>query len=243
MSQIVKVSRKVEFMGDALTNQNVTGYFNPNKIMREWNFKELALNETNDYTVYVDTTSAVALATGGITLTTAATDTKTCSYAFGGINVLAANNPVVEFKFKLDVITTVAVNAGLTDAATEASGALPFTISGTTIADTATNGVMFCRDTEQTTDRFYIVNTKAGTQAGTLLTADQDPFAAATNITLRIELLSTEKALYYVNGVCVGTKAASTTAATPLIPYIGIRNNSAAAHVLTLRYVRLWEDA
>lgn len=243
MPQRSVISRELEFIGDAANQQNIKGYYNPNKIMREWNFKEKALDETNQYTVYIDTTSAVALGNSGLTLTTAAADTKTCSYAFGGIKVLAANNPVVEFKLQLDVITTVAINVGLNDAATEGTGALPFLITGTTIADTATDGVMFCMDTNQTTDRFYIVNTKNGTQAGTLLTAVQDPFAAATNILLRINLLSTEKALYFVNGVGVGTKAASTTAATPLVPYIGIRNNTATAHVLTLRYVRLWEDA
>ncbi|KKT30590.1 MAG: hypothetical protein UW18_C0014G0005 [Microgenomates group bacterium GW2011_GWF1_44_10] len=241
--QQVRVGKEIEFVGDAATRQNMTGYWNPNKIMREWNFKELTLDETNQYTVYIDTTSAVALGNSGLTLTTAATDTKTCSYAFGGIKVLAANNPVVEFCFQLDVITTVAINAVLTDAVTEASGVLPFLISGTTVADTATNGVGFCRDTEQTTDRWYMVNTKAGAQAGTIVAAGLDPFAAATNIRLRIELLSTEVAKFYVNGVHVGSKSASTTAATPLVPYVGIRNNSAAAHVMTLRYVRLWEDA
>lgn len=244
MSEQVKVYRDLVFTGDGNNGVNVEGNPNPKRIFREWNFKELALDETNQYTKFIDTTSAVALADDGITLTTAATDTKTCSYAFGGIHVLCAKNPVVEFHFQIDVITTIAINAGLTDAVTEASAALPFTISGTTVSDTASNAAMFCFDTEQTTDRWYIVNTKANAEGGTLLSALEAPFAPATNIRVRVRLDSTGKAWYYFNEKPVGVvKPNATTAATALVPYFGIRNNSAAAHIATLRYVRLWEDA
>ena len=240
--QSLQIDRQLTFSGDGNNGANIVGNPSNSKILTEWNFKELALNETNNYTVFIDTTSAVALANGGITLTTAATDTKTCSYAFGGIHALCANNPVVEVKLKLDVITTVAINVGFTDATTEATALLPFLISGTTITDTASNGAMFCFDTEQTTDRFYIVNTKAGVQGGTLLSAVQAPFSAATNITLRVALDTSGNATYYYNGAVVGRKVNATTAATPLVPYVGIRNNTATAHVATVRYVRVWED-
>ena len=242
MSHKVYVGDSIELKEEANQKVNFKGYFNPNKIMKEWNFKELALDETNQYTKFIDTTSAVALANGGITLTTAATNTKTCSYAFGALRVLCAKNPVVEFKLQLDVITTVAVNAVLTDALTEASGALPFTISGTTISDTATDAVGFCLDTEQTTDRYYIVNTATGTQGGTLLSAAEAPWVAATDITVRIMLDTSGNAKYFYNERQVGYKATAVTSTVALAPYVAIRNNSAAAHVLTLRYVRLWED-
>jgi len=249
MSQHVKVEQGgaqglgLEFSGPANHKRNIEGNWNPARIMREWNFKELALDETNQYTKYIDTTSAVALANGGITLTTAATDTKTCSYALGGIHILAAKRPYVEFKFQLDVITNVAINAVLNDEVDENSGLLPFTISGTTITDNATNGAGFCFDTNQGTVRWYAVRTTAGAQTGSLLTAAQAPFAAATDITLGLELDTAANARWYFNGKAVWYKAVATTAATPLVPYFGIRNNSATAHVATLRYVRLWEDA
>jgi hypothetical protein len=241
--QQLKVFRNLVFTGFANHDRNVEGNFNPDRIMKEWNFKELALNETNDYTKYVDDTSAVALANGGITLTTAATDTKTCSYGFGGIHVLAAKKPYVEFKFQLDAITNVAINAVLNDAASEGTGALPFLISGTTIADTATNSLGFCFDTNQTTARWYAVQTIDGSDSGQLLSATQAPFAAATDLTLGIELDTSGNATYFINGKQVWYKALATTAATPLVPYFGIRNNTATSHVATVRYVRLWEDA
>jgi hypothetical protein len=241
--QQIKVFRNLVFAGDANHDRNVEGNINPDRIMREWNFKELALDETNQYTKYVDTSSAVALANGGITLTTAATDTKTCSYGFGGLNVMAAKKPYVEFKFQIDLKTNVAINVVLNDAVSEGTGALPFTISGTTITATATNGVGFCFDTNQTTARFYAVQVNATSQTGLLLSATQAPFAAATDITLGIELDTAGNATYFINGKAVWYKALAVTAATPLVPYFGIRNNSAAAHVATVRLVRLWEDA
>ena len=125
----------------------------------------------------------------------------------------------------------------------ENSGLVPFTISGSTVTDNATNSVGFCFDTGQTTDRWFIVNTKANTEGGTLLTAVQAPFAAATNITVRVKLDTSGNAWYYFNEKPVGYKASAVTAATALVPYFGIRNNNASAHVATLRYVRLWEDA
>ena len=102
------IGKFLRFRGRGDYDLNVKGNLNPYKIFREWNFKELALDETNQYTVFIDSTSAVALADGGITLTTAATNTKTCSYAFGGIHIRTAKNPVVEFKFKIDDIANVA---------------------------------------------------------------------------------------------------------------------------------------
>ncbi len=241
--QQLNIFRNLAFKGFANHDRNVEGNFNPDRIMREWNFKELALDETNQYTKYVDGTSSVALANGGVTLTTAATDTKTCSYAFGGIHVLAAKKPYVEFKFQIDAITNVAINAVLNDEVDENSGLLPFTISGTTITDNATNGVGFCYDTNQTTVRWYAVRTNAGSQTGQLLSASQAPFTAATDITLGIEMETTGATIYYINGKQVWYKALATAYATPLVPYIGIRNNTATAHNLTCRYVRLWEDA
>ncbi len=243
--QTIDIGKFLRFRGEADNNLNLKGNLNPHKIFREWNFKELALDETNQYTKYVDGTSAVALAAGGITLTTAATDAKACSYAFGGLFVKPAKNPVVEIKFQIDVITNVAINVLLTDAASEAStGVLPFLISGTTITDHIVNAAGFCFDTNQDTDRWYVVNCNANTSAGTLLSAADAPFVAATNITLRIVIDSVGNAHYYYNGkkIAGGYKALAVATTSALVPYIGIRNNNTSAHIATVRYVRLWED-
>src|SRR3990167_11454404 len=133
----VKVNRYLEFSGDANQEPNIKG--NPDLVGLHvrYDFTELALDDTNKYTPYIDTTSAVALASGGITLTTAATDTKTCTQTQGGIWWYPAKNCIVEFKFRIDVITNVAIYAGFSDAVSEASGLLPHAIVTATQTATA----------------------------------------------------------------------------------------------------------
>lgn len=242
MSHNVYVGDTIEFQSEANLKTNIKGNICPEKLMVEYNFRELALDNTNKYTPFLDTTSTVALGSGGVILTTAATDAKTCSQSQGGVLWYPAKNPIMEAKFSIDVVTTVAINVGFNDAAAEGTGALPFTITGTTIADTATDGAMFCFDTNQGTDYWYIVNTKNGTEGGTILASTYVP-VVGTVITLRVTIDSSGNANYYYNGVQVGYKASAVTSTIPLIPYIGIRNQTATAHVLTLRYVRCWCDS
>ena len=241
MSDQVKVGRYLEFVGDANQEPNQKGKLDPVGIHVRYDFTELALDNTNKYTPYIDTTSAVALASGGITLTTAATDTKTCTQTQGGIWWYPAKNCTVEFKFKLDVITNVAIFAGFSDAVSEASGLLPFGIVTATLTDTATDGAGFLRDTRQTLAYFNIVNTKNNTEAFTQLSSARVP-VAATDLVLRTAIDTSGNARYFWNGIQVGYKASAVSTTVPLIPFFGIRNNSAAAHVATLRRVDLWQD-
>ena len=63
---------------------------------------------------------------------------------------------------------------------------------------------------------------------------------AATQVTLRVAIDTAGNATYYYNGVQVGYKALAVRTTIPLVPYIGIRNTSGVAHVLTCRYCRVW---
>ena len=239
--QQVKVNRTLEFVDSAANTVNTEGNFALDKVMACYEFTELALNNTNLYTPYIDTTSTIALASGGITLTTAATDTKTCTQTQGGIWWYPAKNCIAEFKFKIDVITTVAIYAGFSDAVSEATSLLPFGLNTATLTDTATDAAGFLFDTRQTLDYFNIVNTKNGTEAFTQLASTYVP-VAATNLTLRVAIDTAGGARFYWNGVEVGYKANAVTTTVPLIPFFGIRNNTATAHVATLRRVRCWQD-
>lgn len=244
--QQVNIADELKFVDKAAHSQNVDAYFNPKKIMVEYNFTELVLDNTNKYTPYLDTTSTVALGIDGLLITTAATDTKVGTQTQGGIWWYPNKNAVVEMKLKVDVITNVAIFTGFSDAVSEASGLLPFGISGDTLTDTASNAAGLLFDTRQTLDYFNVVNTKANADAFTQLPSTRVP-VADTWLILRTEFekLSTTNILarYYWNGVQVGYKENAVTATTPLIPFVGIRNNSAAAHILTVRYVRCWADS
>lgn len=239
MSHKVVVGDSLEFVSEANNISNIKGNPAPEKLCVEYNFTELALDNTNKYTPYLDTTSTVALGSGGVVLTTAATDTKTCSQSQGGIWWYPAKNPVCEMTFKIDVITNVAIFAGFTDAVSEASSLLPFGITTATLTDTCTNGAGLLFDTLQTLSYFNVVQTNAGTQTFKQLASTYVP-VANTNITVRTAIDSSGNARYYWNGQEVGYIPLAVAAATPLVPYVGIRNNSGTAHVLTLRRARCW---
>ena len=147
----------------------------------------------------------------------------------------------MEFKFRIDVITNVAIFAGFSETASEASGLLPFGIVTATLTDTASNGAGFLFDTRQTASYFNIVNTNGNTEAFTQLDSDKVP-VAATDLTLRVEINTAGDAVYYWNGNAVGIKLLAVSTTTPLIPFFGIRNNSASAHVATLRRVDAWQN-
>lgn len=238
----LRIFRSLEFLSDANQESNVLGNFAPKKITSVWNFTdELVLDGTNKYTLETDTTSTIAVGAGGAVFTTAATDTKVASMALGGIFWYPAKNPVVEMTFSLDVVTTLAIYAGWNDAVTEGTGKLPFSLTTATLTDNATNAVGFLFDTNQTLSYWNVVNTNAGTQAFTQLASTYVP-VAATKATIRVALESSGAANYFYNGVHIGRKLLATATTTPLVPFFGIRNNTATAHVATLRRVRAWCD-
>ena len=241
MSQQVRVSRRLEFIGEAAQEANIFGYPGTSKICQEWNFTELVLDGTNKYTLYVDTTSTVAVGQYGALLTTAATDTKTDSIGCGGLFWRPAKNPVVEMTFALDVVTTVAINAGWNDAASEGSHLLPLLITTATLTDTATNAAMFVYDTNQTLAYWNVANTNGGSQAFTQLASTYVP-VAATYATVRVAIDTAGNAKYYYNGRETGYKALAVATTSLLVPYFGIKNETGTAHVATLRRVRAWCD-
>lgn len=243
MGQDVRVSRRLSFIGDAAQESNIRGNIAPEKIFVSYDYRELALDDTNKYTPYLDTTSAIALASGGITLTTAATDTKVCSQTQGGIWWYPAKNPVVEMTFQIDVITNVAIFAGFSDAVSEASSLLPHAIATATQTATATDSAGLLFDTLQSLSYFNIVNSLAAgsAKAFTQLASTFVP-VAAKDITIRVSIDSLGNISYTWNGRPCGYKATGVTTTTPLIPYFGIRNNSGTAHIATLKRVRLWSD-
>ena len=241
MTQTIYLDREIIFQGDSNQDYNITGNFSPRRKYIAYEYQELALDNTSIYTENLDTSSTIAIGNGGCVFTTDATDNKVASQAQGGIFVYCAKNPTVEMRFKLNDVTNVAIFSGLNDATSEGAATLPFALSGSTLTDTCTDGVGFLFDTDQTLDYWNVVNTKNGTQAFTQLASSYVP-VNATDVVLRTSLDATGNASYYYNGVQVANKLLAVTAANPLVPFFGIKNMSASAHVATLKYVRLWMD-
>lgn len=188
-----------------------------------------------------DTGGTVALATspavnGGAILTTDGTDDDTIMIAHE-LNWKANQGGLVfECRLKIDVITTVAFFVGLTDAKTETSPNLPIGRQTTVSVATATDAVGFCFDTDSNADVIFGTGVKANT-----LIADQgasSALQAGVYVTLRVEVSAAGAASFYVNGTQIGaTTANAVTATTALVPYIGMANRGAFAHVMTVDYV------
>ncbi len=187
-----------------------------------------------------DTGGTVALATvpgtsGTVTLTTDGTDDDTIMIAHE-LNWKASQGLVFECRLKTDVVTTLGLFVGLTDAKVETSPALPITRQTTVSVAEATDAVGFVFDTDSTSDTLF----GSGVKAGTLI-ADQGAstaYAAGTYVTLRIEISTAGAASFYVDGTQIGaTTADAVTTTVALTPYIGHANRGAFAHVTTVDYV------
>jgi hypothetical protein len=220
---------------------NVSGNFNLDKVTYADDFGG---SDINAYWTQSDDnggTVAIGGGSGGtVTLTTDANDDDRAIIT-GSLNWLPTKNPVMEARVKVARITDGSFGVGFTDATTEGDNLQPFSVSGTTVTDTASNGAAIVFDTDATTDYFWVVNTKANTQGGNILPSTCVP-VADTYINLRVALDSTGAATYYIDGVEVGYKAAATTASTLLCPYVSVINRAGAALVATVDYIKIWQD-
>ena len=252
MSQQVKISRHLEFTGDANQESNIKGNFSPEKYFFFDDFSGADIDsywtqtEDNGGTVAIGTTAAVTGAgsavNGSFTITTDVNDDDRGMLA-GSLNFFPTKNPVMEARVKISRITLASFGVGFSDAVTEGNDVQPFSVTGTTITDTASNGAAIVFDTDATTKYFYIVNSNAGTQGGTLLSSTYVP-VADTYVTLRIAIDSAGNADYFINGVQVGHKALAVaiTSAATLCPYVSCINRAGTALVLTCDYIKVWQD-
>jgi hypothetical protein len=99
-------------------------------------------------------------------------------------------------------------------------------------------------DTDETTDYFWIVNTKNNTEGGNILPVTAPGYVpvADTYVTLRVAIDTSGNANYFINGNCVGSKKNALTAATALCPYVSAINRAGAALVVTVDYIACWQD-
>lgn len=142
---------------------------------------------------------------------------------------------VFETRITLPAITTIRVNAGLTDDEAEANAVLAMSLSGTTWTTTATDAALWVFDTAATTDVFY-GQTVDSDADGTAVTGTAP--VAATALRLRIEIGPTGSVYFYRDGNYVGSETAvGVTETVPLIPYLGVANEGAANKVLEADYV------
>jgi hypothetical protein len=246
----LNIDKKIAFKGDANNNANIAGNPSYEKVVVYDDFTGADISaywtqsDDNGGTVAIGATGAAtgagSTAGGSVTITTGGTDDDR-GIITGSLNFFATKNAVVEARVMVDRITACSFGVGFTDATTEGNDLQPFSVSGSTVTDTADNGAAIVFDTDATTDYFWVVNSKATTGGGNILGSTYVP-VADTYINLRVELDTTGAATYYINGVAVGHKAAAVTATTPLCPYVSAINRAGGALICTIDYIKVWQD-
>jgi hypothetical protein len=139
-----------------------------------------------------------------------------------------AGGLVFQTRLKMSAITTCQAFLGFTDDATTLEIPIDSAASANTITTTATDAVGFFFDTDMTADTWWV----AGVANGTDATHQNSGFApvADTYATFRIEVGADGSAVFFYNGLQVGTKM--TGAVTPtvaLCPVITVSKLSVTA--------------
>jgi len=142
----------------------------------------------------------------------------------------AANgNLVFETRVKLSAITTCWAFFGFTDTVAAALEAPIMSAgSGNTLTSNATDAVGFMFDTRMTDDNWWLVGVKNDVDA----TAQNSGYApvAGTYEVLRIEIDADGRALFFRNGLKIGTAmTGAVTASVALTPVLAVSKTSVAA--------------
>jgi hypothetical protein len=200
-----------DFIGDALD--------------AKWNIVEGTESATSDAAILAGGIGGVLRFTTGAAGTGLAADMIQMTQA---LQWQASNGGLyIEARLKLSAITTCYAFFGFTDLVTLEAPVVS-AASGDTLTTNATDAVGFMFDTRMTTDNWWLVGVANNTDA----TAQNTGVApvADTYETFRIEVSAAGVALFYRNGVVVGTAMTdAVTAATDLTPTFNVSKTSVAA--------------
>lgn len=150
---------------------------------------------------------------------------------------------IFETRLHLDTaVTTARVCLGFTDDSTTVEN--PATVSGTTITTNASDAVVFCYDTDATTDEWYFIGVDTNADAtGNAITGVVP--VADTYQTFRIEVdAGGADARGYINGTLEGTLTLSATTPTVLLsPFVSVDSaDTATSQVMDVDYLYVGAD-
>jgi len=155
--------------------------------------------------------------------------------------ILSAGPLVLEAKIKLDVNTTVGMFFGVTDQKVALEDPIEAQGVGDAFDTNATDAVGFVFDTTMTTDNIWLT--------GVNNNVDETPqdsglaFVSNTYDVLRIEISASGTAVFYINGVAVGTPM--TTACQTgvvLYPTLCLVSRSTVSHTMSVDYLYIRQD-
>jgi len=212
--------------------------FTGDVILDQWSAVEGTDSATSDFAILAGGIGGVGRLTTGDAGTGIAADMEQITQA---LQWQASNGGLtIEARLKLSAITTCYAFIGFTDLVTFEAPIIGAT--GTTITTNASDAVGFMFDTTITTADWNLVGVAANTDA----TRQATGYAPVADkyATFRIELGTDGGAVFFYNGVQVGTRmAGAVTAATDLTPTICVSKLSVAASMtLDLDYVHVSQN-
>lgn len=241
MSQQVKCSRSLQFVGDADEYYNIEGNPSHKKMVIE----EYWLDDTTS-ALWTETLGGtnddIAPTAGGVpglTLLSGDTDDEV-SFLGTALIFDISNNPVIECKVRITDISQTSFYFGFSDANTETTPASTIDYAGGTLAAAATDAAGFVSDADKGSSLFYAAHIKTG---GSVAAASATilPTDSTSNI-LRVKADSSGNVTWYINGVARYYKATALTD-VPLcaIFNFGTRDNGGGDAVYAY-YFKAWQD-
>ena len=243
MSQQVRVSRCIQFVGDANEEANIKGNLSTNKMcVVDW-FNQTALDTTNDYTVTVggtnDSIALTAAGKHGVTLLSGDTDNEVC---FMGTALIfdITQNPIIECKVNISDISQSSFYFGFSDANTESTPASTIDYADETLAAAATDAAGFVSDADKSSSLFYAAYIKTGGSVAGASTG-VTPTDTSWHV-LRVKLDSSGNCTWYIDGKAVYYKAAAVTD----VPLCAIFNagtrDDGGGDPIYVKYLKAWQD-
>jgi len=202
----------------------------------------------DEWAVNVDagcTVAIVAALNGTVVHTTTAVNDDWATLAHG-LNWTATRACGIEARLNLDVATLCTIELGFNDALTEAQGSAfdDYNLTGAALpTPVAADAVIIGFDPLDSAANFP--NFTAVNVINTVAPAATDLAVlpvGGTFYVLKVQLDAAGNAYYYVNGVLLATHLLAITPADPLTPWITIRNKAANIRLLTVDYVKVWQN-
>lgn len=143
----------------------------------------------------------------------------------------------VEWRGKIDLITTAAIFIGFTDVISTTVELPVFKASGSDDLDSdATNAVGVGFDTQGTTDQWWHGGVKAGTDTAAQHSGSAP--VADTLVTVRVEVSAAGAVQGFINDVAIGAAVANAvTITTMLTPVVAVCNRTTAQRILSSDYI------
>jgi len=241
MSQQVRVSRHIQFVGDANEADNVKGNLSETRMT----FVDWFVGDTVA-TIYTETldglnddVAPIAGGVPGLSLLSGDTDDQVMFFGTGLIFDIS-NNPVIEAKIRITDVDQTSFYFGFSDANTETTPASTIDYAGGTLAAAATNAAGFVSDADKSSSLFYAAHIKTGGSVA----------AATTGITptdstwyvLRVKLDSSGNCWWYINGVAVYYKATAVTDVPLCAVFNAGTRDDGGGDAVYVKYLKAWQD-